>query len=123
MLIYDFSLAFSIVALYNTLASTSFEASGVDYATALYSTSLATTVYCTGMILYRLLVQGRDLGPSRRTYRGVIEILVESSTLYCTATLFALVAYTQGGAPSEFAWVFWTSATVSFSSLNIVGGY
>lgn len=109
--------AFSIVALYRSMKSTSFEGSGVDYATALYSTSLATTVYCTAMILYRLYcivkIQGLGPGPGIRTYHGVMEILIESSALYCTATLFALIAYIKGGTPSEFAWVFWTSVTVS----------
>lgn len=118
----EITLAFSIVALYRSVNSTSFEGSGVDYATALYSTSLATTVYCTGMILYRLYcivkIQGPGPGPGIRTYHGVMEILIESSALYCTATLFALIAYIKGGTPSEFAWVLWTSVTVSLSHLR-----
>ena len=110
-------LAFSIIAIYQTVTSTSFGAVGVDYATALYSTSLATTLYCTGVIVFRVVQIGRrsPAGPGLRSYRGVIEILVESSALYCIATLFALIAYIRSGPASEFASAFWTSITVSIS--------
>ncbi|KAF9457956.1 hypothetical protein BDZ94DRAFT_1271816 [Collybia nuda] len=106
---------FSALALTHSLRSTSFTGSGIDYATALYCTSLATTVYCTGMILYRIHrvvnIHGRELGLDIRTYQGVIGVIVETSSLYCVATLFALIAYIRGGPPSEYAWVFWTSTT------------
>lgn len=87
---------------------------GVDYATALYSTSLATTLFCTGVIVYRIVRIGMQThtGAGLRTYRGVIEVLVESSALYCIATLFALIAYIRSGPASEFASAFWTSVTV-----------
>lgn len=109
--------AFSIIAIYQTVTSTTFGAVGVDYATALYSTSLATTLYCTAVIVYRVVQVGRvsrvgeRSGAGIRAYRGVIEILVESSALYCIATLFALVAYIRSGPASEFASAFWTSIT------------
>jgi len=105
--------AFSIIAIYQTVTGTSFGAVGVDYATALYSTSLATTLYCTGVIVYRIVQIGNRsrAGPGLSSYRGVIEILVESSALYCVATLFALIAYMHSGPASEFASAFWTSIT------------
>ncbi|GLB45008.1 hypothetical protein LshimejAT787_1900860 [Lyophyllum shimeji] len=105
--------AFSIIAIYQTVSHTTFGAVGVDYATALYSTSLATTLYCTGVIIFRVVDVGTRsrAGPGLRSYRGVLEILVESSSLYCIATLFALIAYIRSGPASEFASAFWTSIT------------
>ncbi|RDB16677.1 hypothetical protein Hypma_002519 [Hypsizygus marmoreus] len=105
--------AFSIIAIYSTVTSTTFGAVGVDYATALYSTSLATTIYCTGMIIYRIVMVGRSqrIGGGLQAYHNVMEILVESSALYCIATLFALVAYIRSGPASEYASAFWTSVT------------
>jgi len=109
--------AFSIIAIYQTVTFTTFGAVGVDYATALYSTSLATTLYCTIVIIYRIVQVGRQAqvgerrGAGVRAYRGVIEILVESSALYAIATLFALIAYVRSGPASEFASAFWTSIT------------
>ncbi|KAJ7577968.1 hypothetical protein C8J56DRAFT_363188 [Mycena floridula] len=46
--------AFSIIAVYRAIFSTSFNAKGPDYATALYSATLLTTLYCTSMIIYRI---------------------------------------------------------------------
>ncbi|KAG6864964.1 hypothetical protein C0991_005913 [Blastosporella zonata] len=106
--------AFSIIAIYRTVTATYFGAVGVDYATALYSTSLATTLYCTTAIVYRIVLVGRysRVGYRLRSYRGAIEILVESSMLYFIATLFALVAYITNPSASEYASAFWTSVTV-----------
>lgn len=103
--------AFSIIAIYQTTTSTSFGAVGVDYATALYSCTLATTIFCTGAIIYRVVAVSRGSGQSLRSYKGVVEILVESSALYCISTLFALIAYVKSGPASEFASAFWTSIT------------
>ncbi|KAG6909683.1 hypothetical protein DXG01_016090 [Tephrocybe rancida] len=107
------TIAFCIIAIFQTVTSTSFGAVGVDYATALYSTSLATTLYCTAAIVYRVVLVGKHsrVGYRLRSYRGVIEILVESSMLYFIATLFALVAYVSSGPASEYASAFWTAIT------------
>ncbi|KNZ76562.1 hypothetical protein J132_09421 [Termitomyces sp. J132] len=115
--------AFSIMAIFETVTSTTFGAVGVDYATALYSTSLITTLYCTAAIVYRVVLVNR-YSPFRyrlRSYRGVIEILVESSALYFIATLFALVAYICSGPASEFASAFWTSITTYDENRNELG--
>jgi len=96
---------FSAVAVYTTMSSTTFGAAGADYATALYSTSLVTTLFCTSAIVYRYRQAGY------RSSRNIIEIFVQSSALYCIATLFALVAYIRSGPASEFASAFWTSMT------------
>ncbi|KAJ7572656.1 hypothetical protein C8J56DRAFT_584137 [Mycena floridula] len=111
--------AFSIIAIYQTVTSTSFGAVGVDYATALYSSTLATTLYCTIMIVYRIVQVGRmsRIGERSglRAYRGLIEVLVESSALYAIGTMFALISYMKSGPASEFASAFWTSITVRYS--------
>lgn len=105
--------AFSIIATYGTVSSTSFGAVGVDYATALYSTSLITTILCTGLIVYKIVQVGGAQKGGLRSYRNIMEILVESAVLYSTATLFALLAYIYSGVASEYASAFWTSITVS----------
>jgi len=100
------TIAFSIIATYQSITGTTFGVLGVDFATGLYSTTLGTTIFCTSAIVYRILQVG-SLG----AYRGVIEIIVESSLLYAVATLFALLAYIYSGPASEFATAFWTSCT------------
>ncbi|KAG5641085.1 hypothetical protein DXG03_006052 [Asterophora parasitica] len=104
-----------MIAILGVVTSTTFGDVRVDYATALYSTSLVTTLYCTTVIVYRVVQVGSrsTIGPGLRSYQGILEILIESSALYFFATLFALVAYTQSGPVSQFASAFWTSVTVS----------
>ncbi|KAG6809013.1 hypothetical protein H0H92_001975 [Tricholoma furcatifolium] len=89
-----------------TVTNTTFGVLGVDYATALYSTTLATTIFCTGAIVYRVVAIG-----GFRSYSSIIEILVESALLYCIATLFALIAYITSGPASEYSSAFWTACT------------
>ncbi|GLB45086.1 hypothetical protein LshimejAT787_1901640 [Lyophyllum shimeji] len=100
------TIAFSIIATYNSIKRTTFDVLYVDFATALYSTTLASTIFCTCAIIYRIAQIG-SLG----AYRGVIEIIIESSLLYAVATLFALLAYIYSGPASEYATAFWTSCT------------
>ncbi|KAG6844615.1 hypothetical protein H0H87_005472 [Tephrocybe sp. NHM501043] len=100
------TLAFSIIAIFQTVTGTTFGVLGVDYATALYSTTLATTVICTAAIVYRVVAIG-----GFRSYSSIIEILVQSAVLYCIATLFALIAYIVNGPASEYASAFWTACT------------
>ncbi len=55
---------------------------------------LATTLWCTFMIIFRILSVGRaSTGSGRpfKVYRHVIEILVESSTLYAIFLLLDIV--------------------------------
>ncbi|PBK81433.1 hypothetical protein ARMGADRAFT_1020317, partial [Armillaria gallica] len=56
--------------------------------------NLATTLWCTFMIIFRILSVGRaSTGSGRpfKVYRHVIEILVESSTLYTISLLLDIV--------------------------------
>ncbi|KAG6850449.1 hypothetical protein H0H93_013321 [Arthromyces matolae] len=100
------TIAFSIIATYQTVTNTTFGVLGVDYATALYSTTLATTIICTGAIVYRVVSIG-----GFRSYSAILEILIESAMLYCIATLFALIAYIVDGPASEYSSAFWTACT------------
>ncbi len=55
---------------------------------------LATTLWCTFMIIFRILSVGRastGSGRAFRVYRHVIEILVKSSTLYAISLLLDIV--------------------------------
>ncbi len=64
------------------------------YLTLYSSFTLATTLWCTSIIIYRIVTIARatgEAGGGLRAYRHVLEILVESSALYsiflilCTA--------------------------------------
>jgi len=109
------TIAFSIIATYQAITGTSFDALRVDFATGLYSTSLGTTIFCTGAIIYRIAQLG-SLG----AYLGVIEIIVESSLLYAVAPLFSLLAYIYSGPLSTYAGAFWTACTGIAPTLVIV---
>jgi len=100
------TIAFSIIATYQSITGTTFNVLSADFATGLYSTTLGTTIFCTCAIIYRIAQVG-SLG----AYRGIIEIIIESSFLYAVATLFALLAYIYSGPASEYASAFWTSCT------------
>ncbi|KAG6830550.1 hypothetical protein H0H87_007697 [Tephrocybe sp. NHM501043] len=68
------TLAFFVIAIFQTVTGTTFGVLGVDYATALYSTTLATTVICTAAIVYRVVAIG-----GFRSYSSIIEIVVQSA--------------------------------------------
>ncbi|KAJ7588623.1 hypothetical protein C8J56DRAFT_939740, partial [Mycena floridula] len=67
------------------------------------------------MIVYRIVQVGRMSSTGERSgiraYRGLIEVLVESSALYAIGTMFALISYIKSGPASEFASAFWTATT------------
>ncbi|KAG6894329.1 hypothetical protein C0992_006569, partial [Termitomyces sp. T32_za158] len=96
------------------VTNTTFGVLGVDYATALYITTLLTTIFCTGAIVYRVVSIG-----GFRSYSSILEILIESAVLYCVATIFALVANIVSGPAAEYASAFW-SACVGIAPTLIV---
>ncbi|KAK0224638.1 hypothetical protein EDD85DRAFT_234784 [Armillaria nabsnona] len=60
------------------------------------SSTLATTLWCTLLIIYRILSAGCvNGGPwgGLRAYRHVIEVLVESSAFYCVCLIVYTVLY------------------------------
>ncbi|KAK0497522.1 hypothetical protein EDD18DRAFT_157622 [Armillaria luteobubalina] len=67
------------------------------WAVATIATTLGTNVLCTSLIIARIIsVAGRQrgmLGMGLRTYRGVLEILVESAALYSISYLLLMIFY------------------------------
>ncbi|KAG6887463.1 hypothetical protein C0995_015063 [Termitomyces sp. Mi166 len=98
------TIAFSIIAIYQVVTNTTFGVLTVDYATALYLTTLFTTIFCTGAVVYRVVAIG-GFG----SYSSILEILIESAMLYCIATIYALIANIVSGPASEYAGAFWGS--------------
>ncbi|KAK0234196.1 hypothetical protein IW262DRAFT_1259520, partial [Armillaria fumosa] len=63
---------------------------------ALYSAFiLATTLWCTMFIIYRIVAVSRTAMDGLRTYRHVIEIMVESSALYSLTLILYVVFYVR----------------------------
>ncbi|KAF9038928.1 hypothetical protein BDZ89DRAFT_1110222 [Hymenopellis radicata] len=58
-------------------------ASRVNWSLVYYSMTVATNSVCTILILFRI-VRISGLGASLKTYRGIIEILVESAAIFMT---------------------------------------
>ncbi len=66
---------------------------------------LATTLWCTLLIVYRIVTvarAGSDIGVGLRTYRHVIEVIVESSALYSVTLIMYLAAYIISDAPVAY---------------------
>lgn len=55
--------------------------------------SLATTLYCTTLIVFRIWQIGRI--DALKTYHRVIEIIVESAALYAVALIVFLVFFAR----------------------------
>ncbi len=63
---------------------------------ALYSAFiLATTLWCTLLIIYRIVAVARRVSDGLRTYRHVIEIMVESSALYSLTLILYVIFYAR----------------------------
>ncbi|KAF9007708.1 hypothetical protein BDZ89DRAFT_1168458 [Hymenopellis radicata] len=67
-------------------------ASRVNWTLAYYSMTVATNSLCTVLILFRI-VRVSGLGASLKTYRGIIEILVESAAMYAIIYIALLIVY------------------------------
>ncbi|PBK76389.1 hypothetical protein ARMSODRAFT_1078534 [Armillaria solidipes] len=66
---------------------------------------VATTSWCTLLIIYRIVTvarAGSDVGGGLRTYRHVIELLVESSTSYSIFFILYVVFYTRNDVTSYY---------------------
>ncbi|KAF9024959.1 hypothetical protein BDZ89DRAFT_1162012 [Hymenopellis radicata] len=77
-------------------------ASRTNWSLVYYSMTVATNSLCTVLILFRI-VRVSGLGASLKTYRGIIEILVESAAMYAIIYIALLIAY---------AYQFYTGVTV-----------
>ncbi|KAF8869248.1 hypothetical protein CPB85DRAFT_842988 [Mucidula mucida] len=66
--------------------------SQVNWTLVYYSMTVATNSLCTFLILFRIM-QVSGVGASLKTYRGIIEILVESAVMYAAIYIALLVVY------------------------------
>ncbi|KAF8990487.1 hypothetical protein BDZ89DRAFT_1124392 [Hymenopellis radicata] len=78
-------------------------ATQINWSLVYYSMTVATNSLCTILILFRI-VRVSGLGASLKTYRGIIEILVESAAMYAIIYIAVVIAY---------AYQFYTGATVA----------
>ncbi|KAK0479639.1 hypothetical protein IW261DRAFT_1593621 [Armillaria novae-zelandiae] len=84
---------FKIIATYK-ISATAVVAYPLGF--ALYSAFiLAATLWCTIFIIYRIVAVARTAMEGLRTYRHVIEIMVESSVLYSLALILYVVFYVR----------------------------
>ncbi|KAF9021384.1 hypothetical protein BDZ89DRAFT_1071473 [Hymenopellis radicata] len=67
-------------------------ASRTNWSLVYYSMTMATNSLCTILILFRI-VRVSGVGASLKTYRGIIEILVESAAMYAIIYIALLIAY------------------------------
>ncbi|KAF9004120.1 hypothetical protein BDZ89DRAFT_1080694 [Hymenopellis radicata] len=63
-----------------------------DWMLVYYSTTVMTNSLCTFLILYRITAVG-GVSASLKTYRGIIEILVESAAMYAITYTVLLAVY------------------------------
>ncbi|KAG6831798.1 hypothetical protein H0H92_007475 [Tricholoma furcatifolium] len=92
---------------YRLFTPATFSAPGVDYITAVYSTTLVPTAFCTGAIVYRIITTR-----GFPWYSRIIEIIIESALLYCVSTLLVLITYIIYSVTTlQYAVVFWEACT------------
>ncbi|SJL00529.1 uncharacterized protein ARMOST_03842 [Armillaria ostoyae] len=69
--------------LVNSVSQESVQGTSIDWTTVYVAVALATTLLCTVLILYRIVsVGGAQYASGIRTYRGTIEVVVESAALF-----------------------------------------
>ncbi|PBK88049.1 hypothetical protein ARMGADRAFT_1085025 [Armillaria gallica] len=66
----------------------------IEWTTIYLSLVLATTLMCTLLIVYRILSVG-GIKAGLRTYRGVVEVIVESAALYSIALIIYISLITR----------------------------
>ncbi|KAK0494396.1 hypothetical protein EDD18DRAFT_1176735 [Armillaria luteobubalina] len=90
-------LVFDAISVYHVVADTTGDqsdsdsspyANRIDWTMLSLSLTLTTTLLCTLLIIYRIVtVAGGKHGAGLRSYRGVVEIIVESAALYSVSTV------------------------------------
>ncbi|PBL00078.1 hypothetical protein ARMGADRAFT_1024142 [Armillaria gallica] len=93
------AIAFKSISLYHQLASTNDNDSLIMVLYAAFI--LITTLWCTLLIIFRILTVGRasrasdSAGSALQAYRHIIEVLVESSALYSVALILYMVFFAR----------------------------
>ncbi|KAF8988628.1 hypothetical protein BDZ89DRAFT_244633 [Hymenopellis radicata] len=95
-------------------------ASRVNWTLVYYSMTVATNSLCTVLILFRI-VRVSGLGASLKTYRGIIEILVESAAMYAIIYIALLIAYAYQFYTGTGVAVFTAEAYPQIISFSITG--
>ncbi len=97
-------------------------ATGINWRLVYYLMTLITNGLCTFLILFRI-VRISGVGASFKTYRGIIEILVESAAIYSAIYIALLVTYAYASytnqlvlSASSYLMMISYSITVSASS-------
>ncbi len=105
--------------LHNT--ATGHSPSEVDWTIIYLSCSLGTTLLCTALIIYRIVTVKKctDDGANTNTYRRVIEILVESASLYAIGLIGYIVLLTLNVITSYYPQVIYVSITVCYHSVFV----
>ncbi|KAK0196981.1 hypothetical protein F5146DRAFT_1013617 [Armillaria mellea] len=82
--------------LVDNVSQSSAQGTSIDLTTVYIAMALATTLLCTVLIVYRIVsVSGAEYASGIRTYRGAIEVVVESAALFSVSLIIyvALVAH------------------------------
>ncbi|KAK0203201.1 hypothetical protein DFS33DRAFT_1489210 [Desarmillaria ectypa] len=101
--------------LYETSnGNTALGKSEINWTTMYLSFSLATTLLCTALIIYRIVTVRRSsdgISAAARVYRGIVEILVESALLYAVSLILFIVLIARGGAASAYPQIIYVTVT------------
>ncbi len=87
---------------------------------------MATTIFCTLLILYRIVTHShRPGGMGIRLFRGVIEIIVESALIYSISLLVYVILVARESSGGPYADVIASSARVGplFSVFSVQLSY
>ncbi|PBK65026.1 hypothetical protein ARMSODRAFT_961588 [Armillaria solidipes] len=86
-----------IGSLLNANDPENFQPPSVDWAMVYLALSLAVTLLCTILIVFRIVTVGRaNRDAALGGYRSIIEIIVESSTLLSIILIIYMVTYARG---------------------------
>ncbi len=99
----QFSLVFKVIDIYQLFTD---GATDIRNPVLYAAFSLATTLWCTLLIIYRILSVGWEnsgAGGGVRPYWHVIEILVESSALYSVCVIIYVICFTRNSWGSDYA--------------------
>lgn len=85
----------------------------VDWGTAYFTMSLITTVLSTCLVVFRIAAMGRGASHavSLRSYRGVIEIVIESAALYAVSLIIFLAFFIRDDPRSVYPQAILNSVT------------
>ncbi|KAF9026906.1 hypothetical protein BDZ89DRAFT_1134489 [Hymenopellis radicata] len=86
------TIAAGFLVFYDVTSSNEASASQAVWTLVYYSMTMVTNSLCTFLILFRI-VRVRGVGAGIKTYRGIIEILIESAVMYTIIYTALLVVY------------------------------